>query len=56
MKRTHYDKYPEVSVQGFDTHAWQGWKSILAALNTRLSANQKLYWSSIATQVSVYRR
>lgn len=41
MKPTHYDKYPEVSVQGFDTHAWQGWEAIVAALNTRLSANQK---------------
>lgn len=33
---TAYDKYPEVSVQGYDDHAWQGWEALTSALNARL--------------------
>ncbi|HKS33534.1 MAG TPA: class I mannose-6-phosphate isomerase [Enterobacteriaceae bacterium] len=33
---TAYDKYPEVSVQGYDDHAWQGWEALAAALSARL--------------------
>ena len=41
MKPTNYEKYPEVSIQGFDNHAWQGWEAIVAALHARLCAHQK---------------
>lgn len=34
---TTYNKYPEIAVQGFDDQAWQGWTSIIAALNARVS-------------------
>ena len=41
MKQTTYDKYPEVSVKGYERQAWQGWQAIIAALNVRLSSTQK---------------
>ena len=41
MKSTPYNKYPEVTVRGFDTHAWRGWNDIIAALNTRIHLTQK---------------
>ncbi|WP_276853036.1 class I mannose-6-phosphate isomerase [Enterobacter oligotrophicus] len=41
MKSTFYNKYPEVTVRGFDTHAWRGWNDIIAALNTRIHLTQK---------------
>ncbi|CAD7560864.1 mannose-6-phosphate isomerase, class I [Citrobacter europaeus] len=39
--RTTYNKYPEVNVQGYDNHAWQGWSSIHSVLNTRVSGAAK---------------
>lgn len=41
MNRTPYNKYPEVSVKGFDNHAWQGWNAIVAALKARLTLREK---------------
>ncbi|ALR75395.1 class I mannose-6-phosphate isomerase [[Enterobacter] lignolyticus] len=41
MKLTTYDKYPEVSVKGYEHQAWQGWQAIVTALNTRRSASAK---------------
>ncbi|MEX9825841.1 class I mannose-6-phosphate isomerase [Raoultella planticola] len=35
--QTTYDKFPEVTVQGYDDQAWQGWESLSATL--RLSAS-----------------
>ncbi|HAT1609355.1 TPA: mannose-6-phosphate isomerase [Raoultella planticola] len=35
--QTTYDKFPEVTVQGYDDQAWQGWESIDATLNLRAS-------------------
>ena len=36
--QTTYNKCPEVAVQGYDDQAWQGWETIAAALNARVSA------------------
>lgn len=36
-----YNKHPEVSVRGFDAHAWRGWKDIITALNTRVLTSRK---------------
>lgn len=41
MKLTTYDKSPEVSVNGYEHQAWQGWQAIIAALNARLSESTK---------------
>jgi len=41
MKLTTYDKYPEVSLKGYEHQAWQGWQAIITALNTRRSASAK---------------
>ncbi|WP_437889647.1 class I mannose-6-phosphate isomerase [Phytobacter sp. V91] len=38
---TAYDKYPEVSVQGYDDHAWQGWDALATALNAHLRQQPK---------------
>ncbi|CBG86813.1 class I mannose-6-phosphate isomerase [Citrobacter rodentium] len=38
---TTYNKYPDVVVQGYDHQAWQGWNTILSALNTKLSDSTK---------------
>ncbi|UTJ48063.1 class I mannose-6-phosphate isomerase [Atlantibacter subterranea] len=35
MKQTAYDKYPEITVLGFENQAWQGWEDIVAALNAK---------------------
>ncbi|MDW2742922.1 class I mannose-6-phosphate isomerase [Atlantibacter subterraneus] len=35
MKQTAYDKYPEITVLGFENQAWQGWDDIVAALNAK---------------------
>ncbi|WP_313081145.1 class I mannose-6-phosphate isomerase [Atlantibacter sp.] len=35
MKQTAYDKYPEITVSGFENQAWQGWDDIVAALNAK---------------------
>ncbi len=29
--QTTYDKFPEVTVQGYDDQAWQGWESLCDA-------------------------
>ncbi|WP_434636597.1 class I mannose-6-phosphate isomerase [Klebsiella sp. I138] len=39
--QTTYHKFPEVVVQGFGDQAWQGWESILAALNLRTSTSSR---------------
>lgn len=39
--QTTYDKFPEVTVQGYDDQAWQGWESIEATLNLRASASSR---------------
>lgn len=39
--RTTYNKFPEVNVQGYDNHAWQGWSSIHSVLNTGVSTAAK---------------
>lgn len=39
--QTTYDKFPEVTVQGYDDQAWQGWESIEATLNLRASASPR---------------
>ncbi|HAT1663850.1 class I mannose-6-phosphate isomerase [Raoultella ornithinolytica] len=39
--QTTYDKLPEVTVQGYDDQAWQGWESIEATLNLRASASSR---------------
>ncbi|MGX5087406.1 class I mannose-6-phosphate isomerase [Enterobacter sp. UPMP2052] len=36
-----YNKHPEVSVRGFDAHAWRGWNDIITALNTRFLTSRK---------------
>lgn len=36
--QTTYDKFPEVTVQGYDDQAWQGWESLSATLRLRASA------------------
>lgn len=36
-----YNKHPEVSVRGFDAHAWRGWNGIITALNTRVLTSRK---------------
>lgn len=36
--QTTYDKFPEVTVQGYDDQAWQGWESLSATLRIRASA------------------
>lgn len=36
-----YNKHPEVSVRGFDAHAWRGWNDIITALNTRVLTSRK---------------
>lgn len=36
--QTTYDKFPEVTVQGYDDQAWQGWESLSATLRLRTSA------------------
>ncbi len=35
MKQTAYDKYPEITVLGFENQAWHGWDDIVAALNAK---------------------
>ena len=40
--QTTYDKFPEVTVQGYDDQAWQGWESIEATLNLRASASSRI--------------
>ncbi len=42
--QTTYDKFPEVTVQGYDDQAWQGWESIEATLNLRLQPPPEPYW------------
>ncbi|HDH7805109.1 TPA: class I mannose-6-phosphate isomerase [Raoultella ornithinolytica] len=39
--QTTYDKFPEVTIQGYDDQAWQGWESIEATLNLRASASSR---------------
>lgn len=39
--QTTYDKFPDVTVQGYDDQAWQGWESIEATLNLRASASSR---------------
>ncbi|HAT7493645.1 TPA: mannose-6-phosphate isomerase [Raoultella ornithinolytica] len=39
--QTTYDKFPEVTVQGYDDQAWQGWESIEATLNLRASTSSR---------------
>ena len=39
--RTTYNKFPEVSIQGYDNHAWQGWSSIHSVINTKVSGAAK---------------
>ncbi|EMQ0910289.1 class I mannose-6-phosphate isomerase [Raoultella ornithinolytica] len=39
--QTTYDKFPEVTVQGYDDQAWQGWESIEATFNLRASASSR---------------
>ncbi|HHS9969469.1 TPA: class I mannose-6-phosphate isomerase [Raoultella ornithinolytica] len=39
--QTTYDKFPEVTVQGYDDQAWQSWESIEATLNLRASASSR---------------
>ncbi|PSN06864.1 class I mannose-6-phosphate isomerase [Siccibacter turicensis] len=41
MKKTRYDRQPEVLIQGYNNQAWQGWESIVAALKTRLALANK---------------
>lgn len=36
-----YNKHPEVSVRGFNAHAWRGWNDIITALNTRVLTSRK---------------
>lgn len=36
-----YNKHPEVSVRGFDAHAWRGWNDIITTLNTRVLTSRK---------------
>lgn len=41
MNHAAYDKYPEVRVSGFDSHARQGWDAIRNALHSRLAGKNK---------------
>ncbi|WP_435955292.1 class I mannose-6-phosphate isomerase [Dryocola sp. BD626] len=41
MNHAAYDKYPEVRVSGFDSHARQGWDAIRNALHSRLAGKSK---------------
>ncbi|WP_314138825.1 mannose-6-phosphate isomerase [Buttiauxella noackiae] len=41
MHPASYDKYPEVSVSGFDHHAWQGWPAIQQAVSKQLARSGK---------------
>lgn len=41
MKKSPYDKFPEVSVPGYDSHAWQGWEAIANAFNARLVSQSR---------------
>lgn len=41
MKQTAYDKYPEITVLGFENQAWQGWDDIVAALNAKRPNQEK---------------
>lgn len=41
MTYSPYNKHPEVSVRGFDAHAWRGWNDIITALNTRVLTSRK---------------
>lgn len=36
-----YNKHPEVSVRGFDAHAWRGWNDIITTLNTVVLTSRK---------------
>lgn len=41
MKKTTYDKYPEVTVPGYDQHACRGWDAIIAELRQRIAGKAK---------------
>lgn len=41
MKQVNYEKYPEVSIDGFDDQAWRGWPAVRQTLETRLSGRHK---------------
>ncbi|RAU36237.1 class I mannose-6-phosphate isomerase [Enterobacter sp. ECC-175] len=36
-----YNKHPEVSVRGFDAHAWRGWHDIITTLNAGVLTSRK---------------
>lgn len=38
-RKTNYDKYPVTNVQGYDSHAYQGYDSIMKAIQKKLSAS-----------------
>ncbi|WP_250812367.1 class I mannose-6-phosphate isomerase [Clostridium swellfunianum] len=38
---SNYDKYPEISIKGFDTEAWSGYNSILQEVKIRIEKNNK---------------
>ena len=38
--RTTYNKFPEVSIRGYDNHARQGWSSIHSVINTSIWRSQ----------------
>lgn len=41
MKQTHYDKYPEVRVEGFDGHAWRSWSAVRKTIAACLPGQRK---------------
>ncbi|MET3814266.1 class I mannose-6-phosphate isomerase [Pantoea sp. UYEF8] len=41
MKQTHYDKFPEVRVEGFDHQAWRSWSAVRKTVAARLPAQRK---------------
>ncbi|POP41306.1 mannose-6-phosphate isomerase [Superficieibacter electus] len=41
MRKSNYDKFPEVTVSGFDQQAWQGWAQIIRQLKARCASGEK---------------
>lgn len=37
----NYDKFPHVSISGFDQHAWQNWPAIIQQIQTRIEPHGK---------------
>ncbi len=38
--KSNYDKFPEVTIEGFDDQAWMGWASIINAIKARINGTK----------------